>query len=385
MIGRRDFITLVGAAATWPFAARAQQSPMPVIGFLNAASPGPYMSNVTAFRRGLNETGFSEGRNVAIEYRWAEEHCDRLPQLAADLVHRQVAVIAATGGGLSAAAAKAATTTIPIVFVTGTDPVQQGLVASFNRPGGNVTGVFVLLSALEGKRLGLLRDMVPTATLIAVLLNPANPSFDSQLNDIQEAARSVGQQLHILYASSEHEIDAAFATAAQLPARAMLVCADVVFVAWRDQLIALAARYAMPAIFELREFAAAGGLMSYGASLSDAYRLVGLNTGQILKGAKPADLPVQQSTKFELVINLKTAKVLGINVPPTLPRSRRRGDRIGHALLHCISPVLALRDDTSSRVNSVAIGGIADLSERLVQTSSVENDPLRKSSKLKCL
>jgi putative tryptophan/tyrosine transport system substrate-binding protein len=316
---RRDFITLIGrATAAWPLAARAQQSPMPVIGFLHSGSPGPYASSVTAFRRGLNETGFSEGRNVAIEYRWAEGQYDRLRPLAADLVHRQVAVIAATGGGLSAAAAKAATTTIPIVFVTGTDPVQARLVASFNRPGGNVTGVFVLLSALEGKRLGLLREMVPTATLIVVLLNPANPSFDSQLNDIQEAARSVGQQLHILYASSEHEIDAAFATAAQLPARAMLVGADPVFVTWRDQLIALAARHAIPAIFEEREFAAAGGLMSYGASLSDAYRLVGLYTGQILKGAKPADLPVQQSTKFELVINLKTAKVLGINVPPAL-------------------------------------------------------------------
>jgi putative ABC transport system substrate-binding protein len=318
-IGRRHFISaLGGVAVSWPLTVRAQQPAMPLIGFLNSASPGPYASYVTAFRRGLNETGFSEGRNVAIEYRWAEGQYDRLPQLAADLVHRQVAVIAATGGGLSAVAAKASTTTIPIVFATGTDPVQQGLVASLNRPGGNVTGVFVLLSALEGKRLGLLREMVPTATLIAVLLNPANSSFDAQLNDIQEAARSVGQQLHILYASSEHEIDAAFATAAQLPARAMLVGADPVFSDLRDQLIALAARYAVPAIFELREFAAAGGLMSYGSNLSDAYRLVGLYSGQILKGTKPADLPVQQSTKFELVINLKTAKVLGINVPPTL-------------------------------------------------------------------
>jgi putative ABC transport system substrate-binding protein len=316
---RRQFITLLGgAAAAWPLGARAQQPAMPVIGFLNSGSPGPYASYVTAFRRGLNETGFSEGRNVAIEYRWAEGQYDRLPQLAVDLVHRQVAVIAATGGGLSAAAAKAATTTIPIVFASGADPVQEGLVASLNRPGGNVTGVFVFTSVLEGKRLGLLREMVPTATLIAVLLNPANPSFDSKLNEIQEVARSVGQQLHILNASSEHEIDAAFATAAQLPAGAMLVGADAVFATWRDQLIALAARYAIPAIFELRAFAAAGGLMSYGPSLSDAYRLVGLNTGQILKGAKPADLPVQQSTKFELVINLKTAKVLGLDVPPTL-------------------------------------------------------------------
>jgi putative ABC transport system substrate-binding protein len=315
---RREFITLLGAAPAWPLAARAQQSPVPVIGFLHSGSPGPYASNVTAFRRGLNETGFSEGRNVTIEYRWAEGQYDRLPQLAADLVHRQVAVIAATGGGLSAAAARAATTTIPIVFASGTDPVQKGLVASLNRPGGNVTGVFVLLSAMEGKRLGLLREMVPTATLIAVLLNPANPTFDSQLNDIQEAARSIGQQLHILNASSEHEIDAAFATAAQLPARAMLVGADPVFVSWRDRLIALAARYAIPAIFELREFAAAGGLMSYGIDLPDAYRQVGNYVGRILKGAKPADLPVLQPTKFEFVINLKTAKALGVKISDNL-------------------------------------------------------------------
>jgi putative ABC transport system substrate-binding protein len=290
---------------------------MPVIGFLHSGSPGPYASSVTTFRRGLNETGFSEGRNVAIEYRWAEGQDDRLPQLAAELVRRQVAVIAATGGQ-SAAAAKEATTTIPIVFVSGADPVEARLVASLNRPGGNVTGVFVLTSAVEGKRLGILHEMVPTATLIAVLLNPANPAFDSKLNDVQEAARSVGQQLYILHASSEHEIDAAFAAVAQSQARAMLVSADAVLAIWRDHLIALAARYAIPTMFEFREFAAAGGLMSYGPNLSDAYRLVGGYTGQILKGAKPADLPVQQSTKFELVINLKTAKVLGINVPPGL-------------------------------------------------------------------
>ena len=315
---RRAFIMALGSAAAWPLAARAQQAALPVIGFLHSGSPGPYAPYVTAFHRGLNEIGFSEGRNVAIEYRWAEGQYDRLPQLAADLVHRQVAVIAATGGGLSAAAAMAATTAIPIVFVGGADPVQEGLVASFNRPGGNATGVFLPNPTLEGKRLGLLREMVPTATLIAVLLNPANSFFDSQLNDIQEAARSVGQQFHILNASSGHEIDTAFATAAQLPARAMLVGADAAFAVWRGHLIALAARYAIPAIFNIREYAAAGGLMSYGVSLSDAYRLVGLYTGQILKGAKPADLPVQQSTKFELVINMKTARTLGLDVPPTL-------------------------------------------------------------------
>jgi putative ABC transport system substrate-binding protein len=315
---RRNFIQGIAASAAWPAAARAQQPPMPVIGFLNAASPSTYAPYVTAFRRGLDETGFSEGRNVAIEYRWAEGHDDQLPQLAADLVHRQVAVIAATGGGLSAAAAKAAITTIPIVFLSGADPVQTGLVGSLNRPGGNVTGVYVFTSAVEGKRLGLLCEMVPTAKEIAVLLNPTNPAAGSKLNDIQEAARSIGVQLHILNAGSQNDIDAAFATAAQLPERAMLVAADVVLSNYRDQLIVLAARYAIPTIFELREFAADGGLMSYGPSLTNAYRLVGLNAGQILKGAKPADLPVQQSTTFELVINLRTAKVLGVNVPATL-------------------------------------------------------------------
>jgi putative ABC transport system substrate-binding protein len=318
-IGRRQFISALGGSAlAWPLAARAQQPAMPVIGFLNAGSPGAYAPFVVALRRGLNEAGFIEGQNVAIEYRWAEGQYDRLPALAADLVRRQVAVIVATASSAPALAAKAATTTIPIVFETGGDPVQEGVVASLNRPGGNATGVFVLLNAMEGKRLGLLREMVPTAALIAVLLNPANPSFESQLNEVQQAARSVGQQLHILHASSERDIDAAFATAAQLSAGAMLVSADAVFSNCRDQLVALAARHTIPALFYRREFAVAGGLMSYGTNLSDAYHQVGLYTGQILKGAKPADLPVQQSTKFEFVINMKTAKALGLIVPNSM-------------------------------------------------------------------
>jgi putative tryptophan/tyrosine transport system substrate-binding protein len=315
---RREFISWLGGAAAWPLAARAQQPALPVIGFLSIGTLGPLASRLAAYRRGLNETGFIEGRNVAIEYRWAEGQYDRLPALTADLVRRQVAAIVATGSSAPALAAKAATTTVPIVFVTGGDPVQEGLVDSLNRPGGNVTGVFILLNAMDGKRLGLLREMVPTATLIVVLVNPSNPSFASQLIDIEQAARAVGQQLQILHASSEREIDAAFATAAQLRAGAMLVGADPVLNNWRDQMVALAARHAIPVIFNRREDAVAGGLMSYGTSLPDAYYQVGLYTGQILKGAKPADLPVQQSTKFEFVINLKTAKALGLGVPPGL-------------------------------------------------------------------
>ena len=312
---RRDFIMLVSAAAaTWPLAARAQQSAMPVIGFLHSASPGPFAQYVAAFSRGLNQAGFTEGRNVAIEYRWAEGRYD----LAADLVRRQVAVIVATGGPSSGLAAKAATSTIPIVFNSGGDPVKEGLAANLNRPGGNATGVVVLLTAMEGKRLGLLREMVPTATLIAVLLNPYMPTFETQLNDVQEAARAVGQQIHILHANSEHEIDAAFAKMVELRAGALLVAADPIKFNQRDRMVALAARYAVPAIYEVREYAASGGLMSYGTNLADIYRLIGNYTGRILNGDKPADMPVQQATKFEFVINLKTAKALGIEVPPGL-------------------------------------------------------------------
>jgi putative ABC transport system substrate-binding protein len=316
---RREFITLLGGAvAARPLTARAQQPAMPVIGFLNGTSAAAWRPFVESFRRGLGEAGLIEGQNVAIEFRWAEGHYDQLPMLAADLVRRRVAVIVATGGDASGRAAKAATATIPIVFTSGADPVREGLVASFNRPGGNATGVNVLLAAMEGKRLALLREMVPSAAPIAVLLNPGIPYFDNQLNDVQSAARSVGQQLDIMRASNDGEIDGAFAAAAELRVGALLVAADPFLFSRRDRLVALASRYAIPAIYELREYAAAGGLMSYGISLTEVYRLIGIYTGRILKGEKPADLPVQQPTKFELVINLKTVKALGLDVPPQL-------------------------------------------------------------------
>jgi ABC-type uncharacterized transport system substrate-binding protein len=316
---RREFIVLLGGATVaWPLAARAQQATMPVVGFLNSTSAASWRHLVESFRRGLGETGFIEGQNVAIEFRWAEGQYDRLPALADDLVRRRVAVFVATGGDASGRAAKAATATIPIVFTSGADPVREGLVASFNRPGGNATGVNLLLTAIEGKRLELLREMVPTAALIAVLLNPANRMFDSQVNDVQAAARSAGQQLHILRASNDGEIDAAFAAAAELRVGALLVASDPFFNSRRERLAELASRYAIPAIYELREYAAAGGLMSYGINLAEAYRLVGVYTGRILKGDKPAELPVQQLAKFEFIINLKAAKALGIEVPPGL-------------------------------------------------------------------
>jgi putative ABC transport system substrate-binding protein len=315
---RREFITLLGGAAVWPVAAWAQQPGTQVVGFLSNVSPGAVAHAVTAFRQGLKETGYIEGQNLAIEYRWAEGHNDRLLGLAADLVKRQVAVIVATGGGASALAVKAATTTIPTVFSAATDPVELGLVASFNRPGGNVTGIYVMTNSLEAKRLGLLHELVQSARTIAVLVNPSTPGAENQLMEAQSAARTVARQVHILNASSESDIDTAFATLPQVRAEALLVAADPFFNSQREKLVALAARYAIPAIYEFREFAAAGGLMSYGISLADAYRQIGIYTGRILQGAQPTDLPVMQPTRFELVINLKTARALGIEVPPTL-------------------------------------------------------------------
>jgi putative tryptophan/tyrosine transport system substrate-binding protein len=316
---RREFITLLGGAATWPLGARAQQPAMPVIGFLDGQSFDLHL--MTAFRQALKDAGYIEGRNIAIYFRSADGQTDRLVTLAGDIIGRRVAVIITTGGGAAALAAHAATTTIPIVFVNGVDPVSSGLAMSLNRPGGNATGVYIFQQVLEGKRLGLLRELVPSAASIAVLLNPTNANFQTQLRGVQDAARDLGQQVSILSANTEREIDVAFATVAQSGARALLVGSDPFFSSERDQVIGLAARYAIPAIYEGREFATAGGLASYGTSLADAYRQAALYAGRILKGEKPADLPIVQPTKFEFVINLKTAKTLGLDVPPGLAAS----------------------------------------------------------------
>jgi len=316
---RREFITLLGGAATWPLAARALQPAMPVIGFLDGQSFDLHL--MTAFRQALKDAGYIEGRNVAIYFRSADGQTDRLVTLAGDIIGRRVAVIVTTGGGAAALAAYAATTTIPIVFVAGVDPVTSGLVMSLNRPGTNATGVYIFQQVLEGKRLGLLRELVPSAAPIAVLLNPTNANFQTQLRGVQDAARDLGQQVSILSANTEREIDVAFATVTQSRAQALLVGSDPFFSSERDQVIALAARHAIPAIYEGREFAAAGGLASYGSSLTDAYRQAALYAGRILKGEKPADLPIVQPTKFEFVINLKTAKTLGLDVSPGLAAS----------------------------------------------------------------
>jgi putative ABC transport system substrate-binding protein len=319
-VRRREFITLVGGAAAWPLAARAQQPErMRRIGVLlvGAGNDPSWQVYAAALRQGLIETGHVEGRNLAIEYRWAENQYDRLPALTVDLVRRKVAVIVA-GANPSALAAKAATTTVPIVFWVNRDPVALGLVASFNRPGGNLTGVVTLSGELGPKRLELMRELVPTATTVAALVNPANPGSEAQSSDAQAAARTLGLQLHILHASTERDLDQAFAALVQLRAGGLVVNSDAFFVGRSEYIAALALRHAVPTIFQYREFAAAGGLMSYGGNITDAIRLAGVYAGRILKDEKPADLPVQQATKVELFLNLKTAKALGLTVPNSL-------------------------------------------------------------------
>ena len=316
---RREFITLLGgAAAAWPLGVGAQQAAMPVIGFLGGGSPDAFAHVVDAFRQGLYETGFAEGQNVTIEYRWAEGQYDRLPALVADLICQKPAVIVATGGDVGVRAAKKAATAIPIVFTSGSDPVAAGFVSSLNRPGGNVTGVSLFVSVLEGKKLELLRELVPMAAVIGFLVNPNNPRADVDTADMQAAARALGKLLLILKADGEHDFDAVFTNLAQQRVDALVVHTEPFFLSRRDHLVELAARYSIPTIYGLREFAAAGGLISYGTNLSDSYRQVGIYTGKILKGEKPADLPVMQPTKFEFVINLKAAKALGLTVPTSL-------------------------------------------------------------------
>jgi putative ABC transport system substrate-binding protein len=317
MIERRAFISLLGGAvAAWPVAARAQQPVSPLVGFLNGASPDGYAPMVTAFRQGLKESGYVEGQNVAIEYRWAGGQYDRVPAMALELVGHQVAAIVANTPGVLAI--KAAITTIPIVFTTSSDPVQIGLIASLARPGGNVTGVTQLAVEVMPKRLELAHELVPASATIAILANPANSSTETQLRDLQTAAQTLGRQVHVLHASSERDFDTIFANLSQLRAAVLVISTDAFLLSRSERLAALTVRHAVPAIFQDRAFAAAGGLMSYGASSPDAYRLAGVYTGRILKGEKPADLPVVQSTKIELIVNLKTAKALGLTVPAAL-------------------------------------------------------------------
>jgi putative ABC transport system substrate-binding protein len=318
---RRDFIAGLGAAAAsdlWPLAVRAQQAAMPVVGFLNAASAAPFAPMVAGFRRGLSSVGYVEGRNLAIEFRWADSQLDRLPALAADLVRKRVSAIAATGGLQAVLAVKKATADIPIVFTSGSNPVRLGIIASFSRTGGNATGVNMLITEIEGKRLGLLHELVPAATRIAVIVDPSNPDSDIELGDVQAGARTVGIGLHILRASNEGEIEAVFAMLAQSGAQALLVAGSPFFVAQRERIVTLAARHRVPAIYEASSYAAVGGLMSYGPNIPAVYHQVGVYVGQILKGAKPSELPVIQPTTLELVINRKTAKALGLEIPPTL-------------------------------------------------------------------
>ena len=315
---RREFIAALGGAAAWPVVARAQQPAVPVIGFLSSVAPDASAQNLVAFRQGLNERSYVEGQNVAVEYRWAEGRFDRLPVLAAELVHRNVAVIIASGGPPSALAARVATVTIPTVFILASDPIKLGLVASLNRPGGNATGVGLFAVAVEPKKLEILHELVPKAMKIGILVNPRNPNAQTIVTELQTAAGALRLQIYIVNAATEAEFGAAFTTLVQQQAGALVVAADPFFNSQRETLVALAAQHALPAIYEWREFAAAGGLASYGTILSDAYRQAGVYTGRILKGEKPADLPVVQPTKFELVINNKTAKTLGLEVPQTM-------------------------------------------------------------------
>jgi putative tryptophan/tyrosine transport system substrate-binding protein len=317
---RREFITLFGgAAAAWPLAARAQQPAMPVIGFLGSASPDRWAGRMRAFHQGLSETGYAEGRNVVIEYRWAEGQNDRLGPLAAELVGRQVTVIVTPGSTPAALAAKAATTTIPIVFEVASDPVELGLVTSLARPGGNITGVTSLNAEVGPKRLELLHELVPTATVVGLLVNPTNPNLaELTTQNLHAAARSLGLKMHILHASADRDFDTVFATLNQLRAGALVIGTDPFFSSRLEQLATLTARHAVPTVYQFREFTAAGGLMSYGGSLTDTFRAAGVYTGRILKGDKPADLPVQRTTKVELFLNLRTARVLGLEVPRTL-------------------------------------------------------------------
>jgi putative ABC transport system substrate-binding protein len=318
---RREFLGFIGGVLTLPFAARAQQ-PMPVVGFLNSAAPEAFAPMLTAFRQGLKEAGYIEDQNVKIEYRWADGHYDRLPTLAADLVRRQVVVIVAGGGAVTAQAVKAETATIPIVFSIGDDPVKLGIVNNLNRPNGNLTGVSILTTGLEAKRLEVLHEAVSGASVIGFLVNSTFPDVETQLKDVTAAARALGLQITVLNASSERDIDAAFETAVQQRVGALLVASSPFFFSRREQLVALASRHVIPAIFEWPEFVKLGGLMSYGTNLADGYRQLGIYTGKILKGATPADLPVQQLGKVELVINLKTAKMLGLTFPiPMLGRA----------------------------------------------------------------
>ena len=318
MIGRREFITLLGGAAVaWPLAARAQQSAMPVIGFLHVGSAAQLHGQIAGFHHGLKEAHYVEGQNVAVEYRWAEDQSNRLPALAADLVDRQVTIIVA-GANAAALAAKSATQTIPVVVSVGADPIKLGLITSLNRPTGNVTGVSQFSNVLEAKRLGLLRELAPGTAGIALLVNPNNPAAETQSIELTKAAHMLGLQLHILNASSERDFDPALVPLVQLKAVALVVGSDPLFNSQREKLVAIVGRHSIPAIYDRRDFVSIGGLMSYGANLGDAYRQVGIYTGRILKGEKPGDLPVVQPTKFDLVINLKTVKTLGLDVPPTL-------------------------------------------------------------------